>query len=64
MAFSTGLFCVTKCHRRSSKLRLTLYQTAEDSILLPLEKKVELHVKKGSVAWGGYISRGGEARAS
>ena len=57
-AFSTWGFCLLKGHGIPSELRSALYQTAEDFFSLPLEKKVELHVKKGGVAWRGYMPRG------
>ena len=49
-AFSTWGFCLLKGHGISSELHSALYQTAEDFFSLPLEKKLELHVKKGGVA--------------
>ena len=60
-AFSTWGFCLLKGHGITSELRSALYQTAGDFFTLPLEKKLELHVKNGGVAWRGYMPRGGEA---
>lgn len=60
-AFSTWGFCLLKGHKIPSGLRSALYQTAEDFFSLPLEQKLGLHVKKGGVAWRGYMPRGGEA---
>ena len=60
-AFSTWGFCLLKGHGIPPELRSALYQNAEDFFSLPLEKKMEVYVKKGGVAWRGYIPRGGEA---
>jgi isopenicillin N synthase-like dioxygenase len=60
-AFSQWGFCLIKNHGIPNQLRTQIFQAAEEFFKLPDEKKLELHVKKGGVAWRGFMPRGGEA---
>ena len=60
-AFSEWGFCLIKNHGIPAQLRKEIFQAADDFFKLPNEKKIELHVKKGGVAWRGFMPAGGEA---
>ncbi|KIM26519.1 hypothetical protein M408DRAFT_180919 [Serendipita vermifera MAFF 305830] len=60
-AFSEWGFCLIKNHGIPDQLRTQIFQSADEFFKLPEEKKLELHVKKGGVAWRGFMPRGGEA---
>ncbi|KAL0958680.1 hypothetical protein HGRIS_014012 [Hohenbuehelia grisea] len=60
-AFSTWGFCLLKNTAIPPTLRQSLFRSAQDFFALPDDKKLELHVKKGGVAWRGYMPKGGEA---
>jgi isopenicillin N synthase-like dioxygenase len=60
-AFSQWGFCLIKNHGIPDKLRNQIFQAADEFFMLPNERKLELHVQKGGVAWRGFMPRGGEA---
>lgn len=54
-------FCLIKGHGIPPQLREEIFQSADKFFALPEDKKLALHVKKGGVAWRGFMPRGGEA---
>jgi isopenicillin N synthase-like dioxygenase len=60
-AFSQWGFCLIKNHGIPEDLRNQFFQAPEEFFILPDERKIELHVQKGGVAWRGFMPRGGEA---
>ncbi|KAF4583642.1 iron/ascorbate-dependent oxidoreductase family protein [Pleurotus pulmonarius] len=60
-AFSTWGFCLLKGTGIPASQRQDLFRTAAEFFALPEEKKLELHVRTGGVAWRGYMPHGGEA---
>lgn len=59
-AFTTWGFCQIVGHNVSPALRSALLANARTFFDLPLDEKMEFHVKKGGVAWRGYMPQGGE----
>jgi isopenicillin N synthase-like dioxygenase len=58
--FSTWGFCLLKNHNVPTQLQHDIYASMKSFYDLPLDEKLKLHVKKGGVAWRGYMPRGGE----
>ncbi|KDQ59698.1 hypothetical protein JAAARDRAFT_126845 [Jaapia argillacea MUCL 33604] len=54
-----GFFQITG-HNISPVLSKSLLKAVREFFSLPDEKKLALHVKKGGVAWRGYMPLGGE----
>ena len=59
-AFTTWGFCQIVGHGVSRERQDALVESATAYFALPYETKLEFDVRKGGVAWRGYMPRGGE----